>query len=57
MRAKGFDTLKGMKARLSEEAVIREKEQAARLERREKAEDDRALFAAEKARRCAENGF
>ena len=50
MRAKGFDALKGMKARLSEEAVIREKEQAARLERREKAEDDRALFAAEMKR-------
>lgn len=50
MRAKGFDALKGMKARLSEEAVIREKEQAARLERREKAEDDRALFAEEMKR-------
>ena len=50
MRAKGFDALKGMKARLSEEVVIREKEQAARLERREKAEDDRALFAAEMKR-------
>ena len=50
MRAKGFDALKGIKARLSEEAVIREKEQAARLERREKAEDDRALFAEEMKR-------
>lgn len=50
MRAKGFEALKGMKARLSEESAIREKEAAQRLERREKAEDDRALFAAEMKR-------
>ena len=50
MRAKGFDALKGMKARLSEESAIREKEAAARMERREKAEDDRALFVAEMKR-------
>lgn len=50
MRVKGFDALKGMKARLSEESAIREKEAAARMERREKAEDDRALFAAEMKR-------
>lgn len=50
MRAKGFDALKGIKTRLAEETVIREKEEAARLERREKAEDDRALFAAEMKR-------
>lgn len=50
MRAKGFDALKGIKTRLAEESAIREKEEAARLERREKAEDDRALFAAEMKR-------
>ena len=50
MRAKGFEALKGMKARLSEESAIREREAAQRLERREKAEDDRALFAAEMKR-------
>ena len=50
MRAKGFDALKGIKTRLAEESAIREKEEAARLERQEKAEDDRALFAAEMKR-------
>lgn len=50
MRAKGFDALKGIKTRLAEESAIREKEEAARLERREKAEDDRVLFAAEMKR-------
>lgn len=50
MRAKGFDALKGIKTRLAEETATREKEEAARLERREKAEDDRALFAAEMKR-------
>ena len=50
MRAKSFDALKGIKTRLAEESAIREKEEAARLERREKAEDDRALFAAEMKR-------
>ena len=50
MRAKGFDALKGIKTRLAQESAIREKEEAARLERQEKAEDDRALFAAEMKR-------
>lgn len=50
MRAKGFDALKGIQTRLAEESAIREKEEAARLERREKADDDRALFAAEMKR-------
>ena len=50
MRAKGFDALKGIQTRLAEESAIREKEEAARLERREKAEDNRALFAAEMKR-------
>lgn len=50
MRAKGFEALKGIKTKLSEESIIREKEAAARLQRREKEDDDRALFAAEMKR-------